>query len=101
MVAANTNHRHRTNKTDLIHPDWIIECSNLTAVHFEGYQAITFKLTFKREWTSHLIHFFAPSIILSISSMMSLYIHYDMLPARMSLSVTTCLAMITLIMGAK
>ena len=65
------------------------------------HQRLTFELTFKRDMSGHLMHFYLPSIILCASSLMSLFIPSDLLPARMSLAATTCLSMITLVVGAK
>ena len=93
----------------LVHPGWKIEASNfvqsqriLVLFEDEFYeQSLTFSLKFHRNISSILMHFYLPSIILCIASMSSLFIHHDLLPARMSLSVTSCLSLITLIIGAK
>ena len=81
-------------------PGWSVKMSEETLLTGKE-QGITMTLSFKREWTYHMMHFYLPSLILCIASMLSLFIHYDLFPARMGLSVTTCLSMITLIMGAK
>ena len=101
-------------------PDWNITSSNISVVaengmfcyvlvesrmknfeKFSEHQRLTFELTFKRDMSGHLMHFYLPSIILCASSLMSLFIPSDLLPARMSLAATTCLSMITLVVGAK
>ena len=93
----------------LAHPGWNIQASDFTQsqktiimVEDELFeQSLTFSLKFHRNISSILMHFYLPSIILCIASMSSLFIHHDLLPARMSLRVTSCLSLITLIMGAK
>ena len=85
-------------------PDWNITTSNISVVAengFSDHQGLTFELRFKRDMSGHLMHFYLPSMILCASSMMSLFIPLDLLPARMSLAATTCLSMITLVVGAK
>ena len=101
QLFASHEKEYRINESNLENPDWTITVSNLMVINIEGNQDITFSLEFRREWESHIVHFFLPSSILCVSSMASLYINHDMLPARMSLSVTTCLAMVTLVVGAK
>jgi len=55
----------------------------------------------ERNRSGILMHFYLPSLILCLASTLSLFIHQDLWPARMSLCVTSCLSLITLIMGAK
>ena len=95
-----------TEKAGLKHPDWNITMSQMT-LKYQNHQklgtiqGISFNLTFRRDSWDHIMHFYLPTIILNTASVMSLYIPYDLWPARMSLCVTTCLSMITLIIGAK
>ena len=53
-------------------------------------------LVLKRKISNHIFHTFIPSILLALASTTSLYIPSDHMPARMSLSVTASLSMITL-----
>ena len=98
---------YKTNQEQLKHPDWNITVSETTLIYknvsiYSGMsQGINFNLTFKRDSWDHLMHFYLPSLILCTASMMSLFIPMDLLPARMSLAATTCLSMITLVIGAK
>ena len=59
---------------------------------------IEFRL--KRKSLRNLITIYLPSILLSITSALSLYIPKELTPARMSLSITTFLALVTHFRGA-
>ena len=90
----------------LWNPGWTIEVSNISIKQSNEntetyFQTWSFEIRLKRNVAGIIMHFYLPSIILCFASMMSLFIHHDLLPARMCLSVTTCLSLITLIMGAK
>ena len=83
---------------------------NRIQIHFEaliysilGEVVQTMKLTLmmKRHTSEHVLHTLVPSLMLCVASSMSLFIPYDLYAARMSLSGTTCLSMITLFTGAK
>ena len=55
----------------------------------------------KRQISSYVFHTFMPSFVLSVASTLSVFIHYDNMPARMSLVTSSCLSLITLYSGAK
>ena len=88
-------------ETNLINPGWTIQVSNFTETLVYNSRALTFYFMLERNRSGILMHFYLPSLILCLSSTMSLFIHHDLWPARMSLSVTSCLSLITLIIGAK
>ena len=104
-IDLKSNQNPLEGKHPLLNPGWTVQTSNITIKEMKGNgifsQHWTFNLRLKRDVTSILMHFYLPSIILCFASMMSLFIHHDLLPARMCLSVTTCLSLITLIIGAK
>ena len=101
-LSSNSHQSLLESNDSLLNPGWNIEASNISIKPMKGhFKAWSFTLKMKRNVTSILMHFYLPSIILCFASMMSLFIHHDLLPARMCLSVTSCLSLITLIMGAK
>ena len=81
-------------------PDWNI---TLRTGHCEEKEKHCFSLDliFERKISTHILHEYVPSLMLSIASTASLFIPAECMPARMSLSVTTCLSMITLFVSAK
>ena len=89
------------NNTNLVNPGWTVQVSNFTQTQVYNHRAVTFYFMLERKRAGILMHFYLPSLILCLASTLSLFIHHDLLPARMSLSVTSCLSLITLIIGAK
>ena len=81
-------------------PDWNI---TLRTGHCEEKEKHCFSLDliFERKISTHILHEYVPSLMLAIASTASLFIPAECMPARMSLSVTTCLSMITLFVSAK
>ena len=82
-------------------PDWKItlragNCKNGGQKH-----CFSMDLIFERKISTHILHEYVPSLMLAIASTASLFIPAECMPARMSLSVTTCLSMITLFVNAK
>ena len=82
-------------------PDWYItlKVSNITS--YNEKQLLPLNITFERKLSGHILHVYLPSVMLSIASVTSLFIPAENIPGRMSLSVTSCLSMITLFVGAK
>lgn len=84
---------------------WSVNVSNFTLITSGSENNRTRKLSsfikFKRNLYGIFMHFYLTSLILCIASTLSLFIHQDLWPARMCLSVTSCLTLITLVMGAK
>ena len=89
------------NNTNLMNPGWTIQVSTFSETKVYNHRALTFYFILERKMAGILMHFYLPSLILCLASTLSLFIHHDLLPARMSLSVTSCLSLVTLIMGAK
>ena len=86
------------------HPDWSVQLKpNDCPERDEKRQKVCFSvdLILKRKTSNHILHVFVPSIMLSIASGTSLFIPSEYMPARMGLSVTTCLSMITLFVNAQ
>ena len=83
--------------------EWIFTVSTLDlhknhqGTHGHGID-IEFRL--KRKSLRNLITIYFPSILLSITSALSLYIPKELTPARMSLSITSFLALIAHFRGA-
>ena len=89
-----------------LNPDWSIEiflgdCNLSDEKKAPGKNCFSVDLILKRKTSNHILHTFVPSIMLSIASGTSIYIPCEHMPARMGLSVTTCLSMITLFVGAQ
>ena len=55
----------------------------------------------RRKISGMILHLYFPSLFITLGSMMSLYIPCDLHPARMALSVTTCLSMVTFFKGSQ
>ena len=78
--------------------EWIFTVSTLDLhKNHQGINGhgIDIEFRLKRKSLRNLITIYLPSIMLSITSALSLYIPKELTPARMSLSITTFLAMIT------
>ena len=82
------------------HPVWNVQLQKRTC-QIPGKQCFPIEIVLQRKTSDHLLHTFVPSVMLSIASGTSLYIPQDYMPARMGLSVTTCLSMITLFVSAQ
>ena len=87
-------------------PDWYItlEVGNVKVIQTQWghyFHILPLDLTFRRKISVHILHLYVPSTMLCIASMASLFIPHDFIPGRMGLSVTSCLSMITLFVGAK
>ena len=54
-----------------------------------------------RKISGTILHLYFPSLLIILASMMSLYLPHDLHPARMALSVTTCLSMVTFFKGSQ
>ena len=90
----------------LSHSGWTISVSDFmltTSDTNNKTRKLAFYIKLTRNWNGSgiFLHFYLPSFILCFASTLSLFIHQDLLPARMCLSVTSCLTLITLVMGAK
>ena len=84
------------------HPDWKISLKpNACPKRDENKVCFSVDLILERKTSNHILHIFVPSIMLSIASGTSLFIPNEYMPARMGLSVTTCLLMITLFVNAQ
>ena len=83
-----------------LNPDWNVELFSQKC-EMEDKQCFSVKFVLTRKTSNHILHTFVPSIMLSIASGTSLFIPDQHMPARMCLSVTTCLSMITLFVGAE
>ena len=82
------------------HPVWNVQLQHKTC-QIPEKQCFPIQIVLQRKTADHLLHTFVPSVMLSIASGTSLYIPQDYMPARMGLSVTTCLSMITLFVSAQ
>ena len=105
-VELGSNESPVESENSLLNPGWTVAASNISIKQTNDtdgwfYYTWSFNLKFKRNIESIIMHFYLPSFILCFVSMASLFIHQDLLPARMCLCVTTCLSLITLIIGAK
>ena len=58
------------------------------------------KLIFKRVYAHEIMQTFVPSLLLSIVSSSSLFVHHELMPARMGVAATTFLSMISLFKGS-
>ena len=82
-------------------PDWYITLK-VGQVTKEGKkQLLPLNITFERILSGHILHVYVPSLMLAVASVTSLFIPPENVPGRMSLSVTSCLSMVTLFVGAK
>ena len=80
-----------------VHPDWTIHMEQGKCPLLVTESCFSLDLVMKRKIANHIFQAYMPSIFLIISSVTSLFIPNEHMPARMSLSVTTALAMITLL----
>ncbi len=63
--------------------------------------AVGFVLHFRRVYTYHLMQTFLPSILISLSSVVSVFISPSLVPGRMGLCITAFLSMISLFNGGR
>ena len=82
------------------HPDWSVQLQR-DQCQIIDKQCFSIKIVLHRKTSDFLLHTFVPSMMLSIASGASLFIPRDYMPARMGLSVTTCLSAITLFVSAQ
>ena len=82
-------------------PDWYITLKVVNIKETEDGLLLPLDIIFERKLSSHILHVYTPSLMLSVASVTSLFIPAEYMPGRMSLSVTSCLSMITLFVGAK
>ena len=80
-----------------VHPDWTIQMERGQCPPSVTQSCFSLVLVLKRKIVNHIFQAYMPSLFLIISSVTSLFIPKEHMPARMSLSVTTALAMITLL----
>ena len=80
-----------------VHPDWTIQMKQGQCPPSVTQSCFSLVLVLKRKIVNHIFQAYMPSLFLIISSVTSLFIPKEHMPARMSLSVTTALAMITLL----
>ena len=97
---------HQAKKVDcLTHPDWNLNVSDhmieTRTIHGIEVPYSFINIHIKRQISSYVFHTFMPSFVLSVASTLSVFIHYDNMPARMSLVTSSCLSLITLYSGAK
>ena len=95
----------------LEHPDWKLGFSqhkiiikDITMAKRDKVLSVPvsiYSITLQREITSYYFHTFMPSLFLCLACTLSNFIHYDNMPARMSLVTSSCLSLITLFSGAK
>ena len=100
------NEIHQAKKVDcLMHPDWNLNVSDhmieTRTIHGIEVPFSFININIKRQISSYVFHTFMPSFVLSVASTLSVFIHYDNMPARMSLVTSSCLSLITLYSGAK
>ena len=69
-------------------------------IHID-YNANGTEFVLHRKISGMILHLYFPSIFITVASMMSLYLPFDLYPARMSLAVTTCLSMVTFFKGSQ
>ncbi|RWS14559.1 glycine receptor subunit alpha-2-like protein [Dinothrombium tinctorium] len=60
-----------------------------------NYSSIYFNITFQRQIVPQLIHIYAPSTLLVVISWFSFWMGLDAIPGRITLSVTSLLALVT------
>ena len=104
-------HSNEIPQNKLEHPDWKLGFSQHKIIIKEIPMAkqdkvlrvpeSTYSITLQREITSYYVHTFMPSLVLCLACTLSSFIHYDNMPARMSLVTSSCLSLITLFSGAK
>ena len=89
----------------LTHPDWYLDVSDhmieTRTVHGIEVPFSFLNIHIERKISSYVFHTFMPSFVLSVASTLSVFIHYDNMPARMSLVTSSCLSLITLYSGSK
>ena len=78
-----------------VHPDWTIQMKQGQCPPSVTQSCFSLVLVLKRKIVNHIFQAYMPSLFLIISSVTSLFIPKEHMPARMSLSVTTALAMIS------
>jgi len=100
-----------SNQTNLLSKDWDVDITYGTPIpismelevfdiEFNGYFIYNTYL-FRRPLTNHFLQTFIPSMMLSIASASSVFIPPDVVPARMSLCITSFLSLISLFNGAR
>ena len=104
-------HSDEISQNKLEHPDWKLGFSEHKIIIQEIPLAkrdkilrvpeSIYSITLQREITSYYFHTFMPSLVLCLACTLSSFIHYDNMPARMSLVTSSCLSLITLFSGAK
>ncbi len=57
--------------------------------------------TFRRVWTSHLMQTYLPSFLITLGSVLSVFVPARHVPARMALCVTSFLSTVALFNGAR
>ncbi len=96
-----------TNASELHIPDWDLELTEGPNFEFDNVynlqltEGISAKFRFTRLYTIHLLHTFFPSIMISVSSIVSVFVPSDLVPGRMGLVITAFLSMISLFNGAR
>ena len=107
--SANSAHEVKTNvieidETIIENPEWFITFAivDLYKNHkgTEG-QGTDIEFKFQRKSLRYLTNVYFPSILLCFTSALSLHIPIEITAARMSLSITTFLAMVTHFRGAE
>ena len=92
-------------RTFITHPYWNVEESEhmVETKIVNGIEVPSSYITIRleRQISSYVFHTFIPSFVLCVASTLSVFIHYDNMPARMSLVTSSCLSLITLYSGAK
>ena len=66
-----------------------------------NYSMLREKLIFQRVFAHEIMQTFVPSLLLSVVSSSSLFVHHELLPARMGVAATTFLSMISLFKGSR
>ena len=82
-------------------PDFDIELREGTCESEDEKQCFPLEIVLTRKTGNHILHVFLPTFMLSMASIMSLFIPPKNMAPRMSLSTSTCLSMIVLCIGAK
>ncbi len=86
----------------LLLPEYTVDFSyGGTFTTSRGYDGLSAELTFRRQSTIHLLQTFLPSVLLTLTSVFSVFVPSHLVPGRMGLCVTSFLSMIALFNGSR
>ncbi len=100
------DHTLKTLLSDIALPNWevgLTKVESLTTVNVMGVRSpgLGMTFTFSRYWTYELMQTFLPSLMITITSVISVFIPAQHVPGRMGLCITAFLSLISLLNGSR